>query len=316
MANLIDSNLQASERLLRMTSKWIAGARPKTLPAAMAPVLVGSAIAFWEDGFDFVIAAIAMVVSLSLQIGVNYANDYSDGIRGTDSSRIGPVRLVGQGLASAKSVKNAAFLAFGIAAVAGLLMTLLTQIWWFIPIGALAVISAWFYTGGKNPYGYAGFGEAFVFVWFGLVAVIGTTYAQTQEISVTTFTYAVGAGAFACALLVINNLRDIPSDAEVGKKTLAVRLGDAKTRYLYVTLIWLGFATNLLIAFLAWRDTSLPLWSVAGAISALAAHKPGRAVINKVNGKDLVAVLAGTGKAQMVWAIVTAVAIVAQKITN
>ncbi len=297
-----------------MISKWISGARPRTLPAAMAPVLIGSAIAFWEDGFSASIALMALVVALALQVGVNYANDYSDGIRGTDNSRIGPVRLVGQGLATAKSVKHAAIISFTVAAFAGLMMTLITQIWWFIPIGALAVLSAWFYTGGKNPYGYAGFGEVFVFIWFGLVAVIGTAYAQTQNISITTIAYAIGAGAFACALLVVNNLRDIPSDMQVGKKTLAVRLGDSKTRFLYVALVWLGFASNVFIAFLALNNSTLPIWSGTGAISALAAHVPGRAVINKASGKELIPVLVGTGRAQMVWAVVTSFAIVSQKI--
>lgn len=297
-----------------MTSKWIAGARPRTLPAAMAPVLVASSLAYWEDSFNTFIALLALIVALALQIGVNYANDYSDGIRGTDNSRIGPVRLVGQGLASAESVKNAAFLSFLIAAIAGLAMTVVTQIWWFIPIGVLAVASAWFYTGGKNPYGYAGFGEIFVFVWFGLVAVIGTNYAQTQNVSVATIAFAIGAGAFACALLAVNNLRDIPSDSQVGKKTLAVRLGDSRTRWLYVGLIWTGFFSNIAVGFLAITNFELPLWSIAGAISALAAHVPGRAVINNASGKDLIPVLVGTGRAQMVWAIVTSSAIVLEKI--
>ena len=297
-----------------MTSNWIAGARPKTLPAAMAPVLVGTAIAYWENSANLTIALLALVVALALQVGVNYANDYSDGIRGTDDARIGPVRLVGQGLASAKSVKNAAFLSFLIAAFAGLGMTLISQIWWFIPIGFLAVISAWFYTGGKNPYGYYGFGEIFVFVWFGIVAVIGTTYAQTETVSITTVAYSIGAGAFACALLVVNNLRDIPGDTKVGKKTLAVRLGDSKTRILYVFLVWVGFAPNVIVGFFALNNSSLPLWSAAGAVSALAAHVPGRAVINKAVGKDLIPVLVGTGRAQMVWAVVTSAAIVAQRI--
>ena len=297
-----------------MTSKWIAGARPRTLPAAMAPVLVASSLAYWEDSFNTFIALLALIVALALQIGVNYANDYSDGIRGTDNSRIGPVRLVGQGLASAESVKNAAFLSFLIAAIAGLAMTVVTQIWWFIPIGVLAVASAWFYTGGKNPYGYTGFGEIFVFVWFGLVAVIGTNYAQTQNVSVATIAFAIGAGAFACALLVVNNLRDIPSDSQVGKKTLAVRLGDSRTRWLYVGLIWTGFFSNIAVGFLAITNFELPLWSIAGAISALAAHVPGRAVINNASGKDLIPVLVGTGRAQMVWALVTSSAIVLEKI--
>jgi 1,4-dihydroxy-2-naphthoate octaprenyltransferase len=211
-------------------------------------------------------------------------------------------------------VKSAAFLSFLVAVLAGLAMTLITQIWWFIPVGILAVISAWFYTGGKNPYGYAGFGEVFVFVWFGIVAVIGTTFAQSEQISIVTVAYAIGAGAFACALLVVNNLRDIPSDSQVGKKTLAVRLGDSKTRMLYIALVWLGFTTNVVVGFLALNNSELPIWSVVGAISAVAAHVPGRAVINNAKGKDLIAVLVGTGRAQMVWAVVTSAAIVGQKL--
>lgn len=297
-----------------MSSVWIQGARPRTLPAAMAPVVVGSSLAFWQDGFDLTIALLAMVVALSLQIGVNYANDYSDGIRGTDHSRIGPIRLVGQGLKPAKVVKNAAFICFAVAAAAGLAMTAITQIWWFIPVGLLAIISAWFYTGGKNPYGYAGLGEIFVFVWFGLVAVIGTTYAQTQKLCVPTIVYAIAAGAFACALLVVNNLRDIPSDSQVGKNTLAVKLGDAKTRILYVTLLWIGFGSNLLIAVLGFSNSNYPIWSGIGFLTAIAAHKPGRAVLNKVSGKELIPVLAGTAKAQMIWATLTSVSIIGQKL--
>lgn len=297
-----------------MSSDWIKGARPRTLPAAMAPVVVGSSLAFWQDKFDFVIALLAMIVALALQVGVNYANDYSDGIRGTDHSRIGPVRLVGQGLKAAKTVKMAAFIAFSVAAFAGLAMTVITQLWWFIPVGLFAIISAWFYTGGKNPYGYAGLGEVFVFVWFGLVAVIGTTYAQTQEISLPTIAYAIAAGAFACALLVVNNLRDIPSDSQVGKNTLAVKLGDAKTRVLYVSLLWTGFGSNFVIAILAISNQNIPLWSGIGFLTAFAAHKPGRAVINKVSGKDLIPVLAGTAKSQMIWATLTSVSIIAQKL--
>ena len=297
-----------------MSSVWVKGARPRTLPAAMAPVVVGSSLAFWQNHFDFKIALLAMVVALALQIGVNYSNDYSDGIRGTDHSRIGPIRLVGQGLKPAKAVKQAAFLCFGLAALAGIAMTLITELWWFIPIGLLAIISAWFYTGGKNPYGYAGLGELFVFVWFGLVAVIGTTYAQTRELNLPTIAYAVAAGAFACALLVVNNLRDIPSDSQVGKNTLAVKLGDAKTRLLYVALLWIGFGSNLIVAILSTSNSDIPSWSGIGFLTAIAAHKPGRAVINKVTGKDLIPVLAGTAKSQMIWATLTSVSIVLQKI--
>lgn len=293
---------------------WYAGARPRTLPAAIAPVLIGTAIAHWENSFNALIAVLALIVALSLQVGVNYANDYSDGIRGTDEVRVGPVRLVGQKLAAPQAVKKAAMLSFATAMVAGAVMTLLTQQWIFIPIGVLAVVSAWFYTGGSNPYGYLGLGELFVFVWFGIVAVVGTSFAQTGNITVLSLILGAGSGSFACALLVVNNLRDIPSDSQVGKRTLAVKLGDKLTRVLYVTLIWIGLGSSLLIAGLSFvnADSGQPLWIGASAVAALVAHIPGRAVINGAQGRDLIAVLAGTGRTQLVWSVLVAAALIAE----
>lgn len=291
---------------------WVHGARPRTLPAAIAPVVVGSALAQWNDSFVALNALLAMVVAVALQIGVNYANDYSDGIRGTDEVRVGPVRLVGQGLATAQSVKRAAFTWFGVAATAGLSLTLITGHWVFIPIGIAAIASAWFYTGGTNPYGYMGLGEVFVFVWFGLAAVLGTVYAQTNTVTVADVILAAGAGAFACALLVVNNLRDIPSDTTAGKRTLAVRLGDSRTRILYSALVFAGFGSSAVVALAAlWISrTDYPLWAGVGVVASIVAHKPGQAVLKGARGRDLIEVLVGTGRAQLVWAITTSVAIV------
>ncbi|MEY3277916.1 MAG: hypothetical protein RLZZ426_402 [Actinomycetota bacterium] len=293
---------------------WYEGARPRTLPAAIAPVLIGSSIAFWENAFNALSALLALIVALALQVGVNYANDYSDGIRGTDEVRVGPVRLVGQKLAAPTAVKKAATLSFGVALLAGGILTLTTQQLIFIPIGILAVVSAWFYTGGPNPYGYLGLGEIFVFVWFGLVAVIGTAFAQTGQLTTLSIVLGVGSGGFACALLVINNLRDIPGDTKVGKRTLAVKLGDARTRILYVTLIWIGLGSSLAVcaAAIVYPQSGLPIWIGGSVLAAAVAHVPGRAVINGVVGRDLIAVLAGTGRAQMVWSILVASALVAE----
>ena len=204
---------------------WLAGSRPRTLPAAVAPVLAGTGIAAYADGAVWWKALLALVVSLALQVAVNYANDYSDGIRGTDDDRVGPMRLVGSGAAPPRAVKTAAFLAFGVAAAAGLVLAATTA-WWLLAVGR-RVLAAWFYTGGAHPYGYLGLGEVMVFVFFGLVAVVGTTYVQTEELTWPALYAAVGIGALACALLVANNLRDIPTDTVAGKRTLAVVLGDA-----------------------------------------------------------------------------------------
>jgi 1,4-dihydroxy-2-naphthoate octaprenyltransferase len=215
-------------------SKWIAGARPKTLPAAIAPVAVASALA--GNSFDPLLALLALLVSLSLQIGVNYANDYSDGVKGTDDNRIGPMRLVASGAATASQVKIAAYLSLSSAAVFGLFLALQTTLW-FIAIGVLAIAAAWGYTGWKNPYGYFGFGELAVFVFFGLVATMGTYYAQTGELTLNSLLVAIPMGCLSCALLAINNLRDRAADELVGKRTLAVRLGDSSARKAFISLL-------------------------------------------------------------------------------
>ncbi|MDQ4111550.1 MAG: 1,4-dihydroxy-2-naphthoate polyprenyltransferase, partial [Actinomycetota bacterium] len=229
------------------SAQWLQGARPRTLPAALAPVIAGTGVAAYAGGLVWWKALLALVVALALQVAVNYANDYSDGIRGTDDDRVGPLRLTGSGLAAPSSVKRAAFIAFGIAAVAGLVLAV-TSAWWLIIVGLVCMIAAWYYTGGSRPYGYAGLGEVMVFVFFGLVAVIGTTYVQTQTWEWAALWAGVGIGAITSALLVANNLRDIPGDTESGKITLAVRLGDARTRWLYVALVAVAAVSVVLVA--------------------------------------------------------------------
>ena len=221
-------------------TQWLAGARPRTLPAACSPVIAGTGLAVFEQGFSWVAAILALVVSLALQVGVNYANDYSDGIRGADTERVGPLRLVGSGLASPPLVKRAAFACFGVAGLAGLALVIMTEYWWLLVVGVACILAAWYYTGGRRPYGYVGLGEVFVFVFFGLVAVCGTVYVQVGRISLATLLTGVWVGALACAILVTNNLRDIRGDAQVGKRTMATRLGDARTRVWYVILVGLG----------------------------------------------------------------------------
>ena len=218
-------------------NKWIVGARPRTLPAAIAPVAVATALA--ASDADFVMAGLALLVSLCLQIGVNYANDYSDGIKGTDDNRVGPTRLVASGLASAKSVKQAALISFFIAAIFGLALAVSTSLW-LIAIGAAAIFAAWTYTGGKRPYGYLGLGEISVFLFFGLIATMGSYYVQTEKITWQSFIVAIPMGCLSCSILSINNLRDRAQDELVGKRTLAVRLGDAGARKLFIGLLLLA----------------------------------------------------------------------------
>src|SRR5215207_10318017 len=218
-------------------AQWIEGARPRTLPAAIAPVLVGTGAAAYLDGFVWWKALLALGVALLLQIGVNYANDYSDGIRGTDEDRVGPLRLVGSGAAQPQQVKWAAFGAFGVAMLFGLILVVITQAWWLLLVGVGCVLAAWGYTGGKNPYGYMGLGDVFVFVFFGLVATLGTTYTQAGQINLPAIIGAIGTGLIATALLMANNVRDIPTDMQAGKKTLAVRLGDKHARESYVLML-------------------------------------------------------------------------------
>ena len=227
--------------------QWLAGARPRTLPAAVSPVLAGTGVAAYVDEAVLWKALLALVVSLALQVAVNYANDYSDGIRGTDAERVGPMRLVGSGAAEPSAVKRAAFLAFGVAALAGLVLAATTA-WWLVAVGAVCVAAAWFYTGGSKPYGYLGLGEVMVFVFFGLVAVVGTTYVQTETWEWPALFAAVGIGALACAILVANNLRDIPSDTVAGKRTLAVKLGADRTRALYALLVLAAAAAVVAVA--------------------------------------------------------------------
>ncbi len=273
---------------------WILGARLRTLPAAIMPVMVGSACAGAFEGSGskrWTFALLALVVSLALQVGVNYANDYSDGVRGTDEKRVGPLRLVGSGLVAPKSVKRAAFIAFGVAAVAGLLIALATSLWLII-VGALCIGAGWLYTGGPKPYGYMGLGELFVFIFFGVIATCGTMFAITQQVTLLSLFASVAVGCLAVALLVINNLRDIPGDTEVGKVTLAVRLGDKKTRSLY-NLLFVACGVAIVLCASSRRGSIVGLLGLVVAIPAI------RTVRSGATGRDLIAVLATTGKTQM-----------------
>jgi len=266
-------------------NKWLIGARLRTLPAAIAPVLVAVAIALPE--FNLLNALLCLVVGLSLQIAVNFANDYSDGIKGTDLDRVGPTRLVASGMASAEEVKKAALTFFVIGGLAGYLLATRTS-YWFIAIGAAAIISAWRYTGGKNPYGYRGLGEIYVFIFFGLVATLGTFYSQTGEISIEAIMAAISNGAVSCALLAVNNIRDIEGDTRAGKRTLAVRLGDTRARRFYMFLIFVAIFTGFTVTI----------------FSALAIF-PAMRLLNQIQfkkGKELIEVLGFTGKFQLILA--------------
>ena len=278
--------------------QWWGGARVRTLPAAIAPVAVGTGLAAHVDAFIAVRALLALVVAVALQIGVNFANDYSDGIRGTDTNRVGPMRLVGQGLAKPSHVKFAAFVCFGVAGVAGLVLIAMTHQWWLIIIGIACIVAAWSYTGGSQPYGYRGLGEIFVFIFFGLVPVMGTAYVQTLSFSLIAIVGGAGVGALACAILVTNNLRDIPGDTMSGNQTLAVRLGDAATRRLYTLLIIVGVASPVVLAAL-----SSPL-VVIGCVTALLAIPPLRLVNGGALGPALVPALKQTGLLLLVFGLV------------
>ncbi len=267
--------------------QWAEGARPRTLPAAIAPVVVGTGLAINADSLRIGRACLALVVALALQIGVNFANDYSDGIRGTDNKRVGPVRLVGQGMASPRSVRLAAFIAFGIACIAGLALVIATQAWWLLIVGVACVSAAWLYTGGPKPYGYHGLGEVFVLIFFGLVPVVGTYYVQSGTITLAAFIASIGVGTLACAVLVTNNLRDLPSDQQAGKNTIAVRIGVQRTRTLYVLCIITTAITTLITAVL----TS---WLVLLALVILIIA-PIRLILSGATGPALIPALKQTG---------------------
>ena len=273
--------------------QWIAGARPKTLPAAIAPVLVGTAFA----GYNATVlhTFLALIVALALQVGVNYANDYSDGIKGTDANRIGPMRLVGSGAATPVSVKKAAFISFAIAAIAGLILASRTS-WLLIILGAICILAAWTYTGGPKPYGYQALGEVSVFIFFGVVATVGTYYVQTESISREVLLASFAMGALACAILVLNNLRDLENDKNADKKTLAVVMGDQGTRDLYKWLMFFALTMSVALTFFSFfylfALLSLPLVS-----------KSVRAVNSGASGTALIDLLAKTGRIQIIYAL-------------
>ena len=276
---------------------WIQGARPRTLPAAIAPVLVATALAK-SDAIPGR-AILALIVSLSLQIAVNYANDYSDGVRGADADRVGPIRIVASELASAAAVKRAAYLSFLVAGIAGLILTAMTT-WWLVVIGAISIFAAWAYTGGKRPYGYSGYGEISVFIFFGIVATMGSYYVQTQTLTWEGFIVAVPIGTLSCAILAINNIRDRAKDVIVGKHTLAVRLGDRGSRNFFFALLLTAHAT-VLLTLTPWALLTLGLLPLTLRL--------GRLVRNGADGLALIPLLAKTGQLQLLFAALLAIAL-------
>ncbi len=272
---------------------WIAGARVRTLPAAVVPVAVGTGVVVGDGDAVWWRALLAGCVALALQLGTNYANDYSDGIRGTDDERVGPVRLVASNIASPRAVKAAAFLCFGVAAVAGLILVVVAS-WWLLVVGASAIAAGWFYTGGSRPYGYSGFGEVFVFVFFGVVATVGTAFVQAESLPSIAWLASIPVGLLAVALLITNNLRDIAGDTQAGKRTLAVRMGDARTRQSYVAVLLLAFATA------AATGIDRP-WALLALLAAPLSIGLGRIVLGGASGRELIAVLARTGRLHLVF---------------
>ncbi|MBB2912263.1 1,4-dihydroxy-2-naphthoate octaprenyltransferase [Streptosporangium becharense] len=277
-------------------SQWIAGARPRTLPAAVVPVAVGTGVAIGYGGAVWWRALLALFVALALQVGVNYSNDYSDGVRGTDDDRVGPMRLVGSSAAPPRQVLTAALSCFLAAAVAGLVLVVATRAWWLLLVGAVSIAAAWFYTGGSTPYGYRALGEISVFVFFGLVAVAGTTYVQLEWLPWLAVAAAVPVGLLACAMLVINNLRDIVTDGPAGKRTLAVVLGERRTRLLYVLCLTVPLAVAL--AVVPWQP-----FAALALLSAPLAVAPVTAVMGGATGPALIATLQQTGRFQLVYGL-------------
>ncbi len=282
-------------------AQWIEGARPRTLPNAVSPVIAGTGAAAWLGAAVWWKALLALVVALALIVGVNYANDYSDGIRGTDDVRSGPLRLVGSRVASPRAVLTAALLSLAVGAVAGLVLAAVSAPW-LIAVGAVCIAGAWLYTGGKKPYGYLGLGEVAVFVFFGLVAVLGTQYTQALRIDWVGVVMAVVMGSLSSAVLVANNLRDIPTDAESGKITLAVRLGDARTRVLYQVLLVVALIGTLTL-------TAATPWCLVGLLAAPLAVRAARPVRGGSGGAGLIPVLRDTGLTMLVWAVTVSLAL-------
>lgn len=279
-------------------NKWLIGARIKTLPAAISPVLIGTSYA---EQITWINAALALIVALFLQIAVNYANDYSDGIKGADQNRIGPIRLVASGLASAVAVRNAAYISFLIAAIAGSILSFNISMWLFI-IGGISILAAWGYTGGKKPYGYIGFGELSVFVFFGLVATIGSYYIQSEELNWQIFLLSIPVGCLSCAVLVINNLRDLSNDKLVGKRTLAVLLGDKKTRNFYIVLLVISQLVSISAAVI---DVKMlfTLICIPMAVNVI------KKIATGVEGIELIPILGKTARLQLLLAVITAAAL-------
>lgn len=281
-------------------AEWVEGARPRTLPNAVAPVVVGTGAATLPGGFDGPSALLALVVALAFVVGVNYANDYSDGVRGTDDRRVGPMRLVGSRAASPGAVRAAAFASLAVGALAGLALTARSGQWWLIVVGAVCILGAWFYTGGSRPYGYRGLGEVAVFLFFGPVAVLGTELTQSGRVSGLGIGGSVGVGLLSCAVLVANNLRDVPSDAVTGKRTLAVVLGDRDTRVLYAALVVVPLGMTLVLSLRA-TGTLLALLSLVLLVPALLR------VLGGAEGPRLIPTLRDTALGLLVWGLGTGI---------
>jgi 1,4-dihydroxy-2-naphthoate octaprenyltransferase len=283
-------------------NKWIVGARPRTLPAAIAPVLVGTALIRRDHhSMNYANAFLVLLVSLLLQVAVNYSNDYSDGIRGTDNNRVGPIRLLASGLASPRAVKQAAIICFAFASLLGILLAARTS-WWLILAGAFSILAAWTYTGGSKPYGYLGFGEISVFIFFGLIATIGSYFVQSHRITWQAALVSLPVGALSCAILAVNNLRDLPKDSLVGKKTLAVRLGDKRARQMFIGLLILAHLAALLAAFITpWTLITLAFLPITLKIA--------QKVNGGAEGADLIPTLGQVGKLQLLLSTTLAIAL-------
>ena len=279
-------------------NKWILGARIKTLPAAIAPVIVGTSLA---DQIKVINALLALIVSLSLQIAVNYANDFSDGVRGTDTNRVGPTRLVASNLATASSVKNASFISFFVAIIAGTLLAFNTSVW-LIAVGLISILAAWGYTGGKKPYGYLGFGELAVFIFFGVVATVGSYYVQVEQISSSALLLSIPMGSLSCAILVINNLRDLNQDKLVSKRTMAVKLGDANTRIFYLLLLVLAQVSAAAAA-------SINNYALLTLLWLPLTYSAANQVLKGASGKELITILGKTSRLQLLLAVTLAVSL-------